>query len=220
MQSVIELVQIFIQVILHLDQYLNGWVTQLGPAIYLVCFAVIFAETGLVVFPFLPGDSFLFALGALTAIDGAYLDLTILLITLNAAAILGDGTNYAIGRYAGTKLGSGGRFLNKDHLNKAHAFYERHGGRAIVIARFAPILRTFAPFVAGIARMSYRHFAVYNVIGGILWITSFLLAGRFFGNLPQVKSNFHILILGIIVVSLLPAFVEYFRSMRTKKSAE
>lgn len=215
-----ELLHQFVDIILHLDQHLNGWITLFGPGIYLLLFFVIFAETGVVIAPFLPGDSLLFALGALTAVDNAYLDLTILLLSLNVAAILGDAANYSIGRLIGPKVfRDGSRFLKKEHLDKAHVFYEKHGGKAIIIARFAPILRTFAPFVAGIARMSYRHFAAYNVVGGLLWVSSFLLAGRFFGNIPQVKSNFHIVIVAIIIVSLMPVFIEYMRSVRGKKAA-
>jgi membrane-associated protein len=221
MDTLIELTKHFIQVILHLDLYLNDGITLLGPWIYVLVFAVIFAETGLVVTPFLPGDSFLFALGALTAVDNAYLDIVILLMTLNVAAILGDATNYAIGRFAGPKIfRAGGRFLNQGHLHAAERFYAKHGGKAIIIARFAPILRTFAPFVAGIAHMNYRHFAVYNVVGGLLWVTSFLLAGRFFGNLPQVKSNFHIVIVAIIVLSLVPVLVEVVKAKRQGRQAE
>lgn len=215
-----QLLHQFVDIIFHLDLYLNDWIALFGPGIYVLLFAVIFAETGLVVMPFLPGDSLLFALGALTAVDAAYLDITILLLALNVAAILGDAANYAIGRSIGPRVfREGRRYLKKEHLDKAHAFYEKHGGKAIIIARFAPILRTFAPFVAGVAQMSYRHFAVYNVIGGVLWVSSFLLAGRFFGNLPQVKSNFHIVILVIIVLSLMPVFIEYLRGVRAKKAA-
>ncbi|MBC7531287.1 MAG: DedA family protein [Oligoflexus sp.] len=215
-----ELLHQFIDIILHLDQHINGWISLFGPGIYLLLFLVIFAETGIVVAPFLPGDSLLFALGALTAVDGAYLDITILMISLNVAAILGDATNYSIGRFIGPRIfRENSRFLKKEHLDKARAFYEKHGGKAIIIARFAPILRTFAPFVAGVAQMNYRHFAAYNVVGGLAWVSSFLLAGRFFGNIPQIKSNFHIVILAIIVLSLMPVFIEYLRSVRTKKDA-
>lgn len=215
METLVELIQQFVHIILNLDLYLNQWIITLGPWIYVLLFMVIFAETGLVVAPFLPGDSFLFALGALTAVDNAYLDITILLISLNIAAILGDAVNYSIGRYAGPKIfRTGGRFLNVKHLDTAHKFYEKHGGKAIVIARFAPILRTFAPFVAGIARMNYKHFAFYNVFGALLWVTSFLLAGRFFGNLEVVKKNFHIVIVAIIILSLVPVFVEFVKAKR------
>ncbi len=218
MQTLIELFSHFVQIILHLDLYLNEWISFFGPGIYAVLFVVIFAETGLVVTPFLPGDSLLFALGALTAVDKAFLDITILLLTLNIAAILGDAANYSIGRYIGPKVfRQNSRFLKRDHLDKAHAFYEKHGGKAIVIARFAPILRTFAPFVAGIAKMNYRNFFSYNIVGGVLWVSSFLLAGRFFGNLPNVKSNFHLVIVAIVVLSLVPVFVEYVKAKREQR---
>lgn len=221
METLVGLVQHFVHVILHLDLYLNEWITLFGPTIYALMFLIIFAETGLVVTPFLPGDSLLFALGALTAVDNAFLDITILLVTLNAAAILGDAANYSVGRFAGPKIFRiGGRFLNQKHLDAAHKFYEKHGGKAIIIARFAPILRTFAPFVAGIAQMNYRHFAVYNVIGGLVWVTSFLLAGRFFGNIPHVKSNFHIVIVAIIILSLVPVLVEYIKAKRGARRTE
>ncbi|RYZ61876.1 MAG: DedA family protein [Proteobacteria bacterium] len=221
MDTLIALFQQFIHIIFHLDLYINNWITLMGPGIYVILFLVIFCETGLVVTPFLPGDSFLFALGALTAVDNAYLDITILLITLNVAAILGDAANYSIGRYAGPKIFRvGGRFLNQKHLVAAQRFYEKHGGKAIIIARFAPILRTFAPFVAGIAEMNYRRFAAYNVVGGLLWVCSFLLAGRFFGNLPIVKTNFHIVIVAIIVLSLVPVLVEFIKARREAKNAQ
>lgn len=220
MESLMQLVEHAIHVLLHLDLYLNNWVTDFGPWIYLLLFLIIFAETGLVVAPFLPGDSLLFALGALAAVDNAYLDLKILMILLIVAAILGDAVNYSIGKYIGPKIFSKntGRLLNKNHLKSAHDFYERHGGKAIIIARFAPIIRTFAPFVAGIARMSYPRFVSYNIVGGIVWVALFLIAGFYFGNLPQVKTNFHIVILAIIVISLLPVVIEYYKAWRAKRS--
>lgn len=220
MESLIQLVEQSIHVILHLDLYLNSWITSLGPWIYVLLFAIIFAETGLVIAPFLPGDSLLFALGALAAVENAYLDLNLMMVTLIVAAILGDAVNYSIGKYIGPKIFSKdtGRLLNKKHLRTAHGFYERHGGKAIIIARFAPILRTFAPFVAGIARMSYPRFLSYNIVGGIVWVAIFLVAGFYFGNLPQVKSNFHIVIVAIIVLSLLPAVYEYLKAWRAKGS--
>ncbi len=218
MHTPIELLRQFIDVILHLDLHINGWITMFGPGVYGLLFLVIFAETGVVILPFLPGDSLLFALGALTAVDAAYLDITLLLVTLNLAAIIGDAVNYSIGRSLGPKVfREGSRYLKRDQLEKARAFYEKHGGKAIIIARFAPILRTFAPFVAGIGQMNYRQFASYNVVGGVLWVTSFLLAGRFFGNLPQVKSNFHIVIIAIVVLSLLPVCIESIKGARAKK---
>lgn len=219
MEMLINLVQEFVHIILHLDLYLNDWMTTLGPAIYILLFMVIFAETGLVVAPFLPGDSFLFALGALTAVDQAFLDFNLLFVLLIVAAILGDAVNYAIGKYLGPKIFSRdtGLFLNKAHLMRAHAFYEKHGGKTVIIARFAPIIRTFAPFVAGIGKMQYRRFAIYNVVGAFLWVGIFLSAGRFFGNLPQVKSNFHIVIVAIIILSFLPIVIEYWKGHRASR---
>ncbi len=220
MQYFIDLLQQAIHIVLHLDVYLNTWITAFGPGIYVILFAVIFAETGLVVTPFLPGDSFLFALGALCAIENAYLSLPLLLGLLTFAAILGDATNYAIGRHVGPKIFSQntGRLLNKEHLARAHRFYEKHGGKTIILARFAPIIRTFAPFVAGIGEMHYGRFAVYNVVGGVVWVFSFLFLGYFFGNLPEVQSHFHLVIIGIIVLSLLPIAIEFVKAKRESKS--
>lgn len=193
-----------IDIILHLDVHLVQWVTFFGPWIYVIMFLVIFCETGLVVTPFLPGDSLLFALGALCAMDGG-LSLGILLLALTIAAILGNVSNYQIGRYLGPKvLQSNGRILKKKYLDQAQAFYDKWGGFTIVASRFAPIVRTFAPFVAGVGHMSYKKFLSYNVIGGIAWVFTFTLAGYFFGNLPSVKSNFHIVIFAVIAISLIP----------------
>jgi len=175
---------------------------------YIVLFLVIFAETGLVIAPFFPGDSLLFAIGALAS--AGMLNLVALLLLLMAAAILGDTVNYWIGYLIGPRVFHEGnsRFFNKKHLEKTHAFYEKYGGKTIVIARFLPIIRTFAPFVAGIGRMSYLKFVVYNIAGGVLWVLLFVLAGYFFGNLPRVKENFALVILAIIVLSLLPPVYE------------
>ena len=222
MDSTFELIRSFIDIVLHLDLHLNNWITALGPGIYLLLIFVIFAETGLVVFPFLPGDSFLFALGALTAVDQAYLSLPVLLITLTLAAILGDAVNNTIGKYAGPRIfrQDTGMFLNKSHLARAQHFYEKHGGKTIIIARFAPIIRTFAPFVAGVGHMHYGRFASYNVIGGVLWVCSFLFAGHFFGNLPQVKSHFHVVIIAIIAISLVPVALEWWKRLRASRQAK
>jgi membrane-associated protein len=210
-----------VDVLLHLDRYLNEWSNVLGIWLYVVLFLVIFCETGLVVTPFLPGDSLLFTVGALAALEGAAVKIPFILPLLIAAAILGDATNYAIGRRLGDAAYNlkDGRFFKKKHLLKTHEFYERHGGKTIVIARFAPIIRTFAPFVAGIGKMTYRHFAVYNVAGGVLWVSSFLLAGFFFGNMPIVKRNFHIIIFAIIFISLLPTVFEIWRARNERASA-
>ena len=200
-----------LDIVLHLDRYLKDLVPEYGVWIYAILFLIIFCETGLVVTPFLPGDSLLFAIGALAG-AGA-LNLWLILILLTIAAIIGDTVNYWIGHYVGPKVfrTEGSRWMNRKHLDKTHAFYERYGGKTIIIARFVPIIRTFAPFVAGIGRMSYARFMSYNVFGGILWVFSMTLAGYFFGNLPFVKKNFSMVILGIIFISILPAIIEYFR---------
>lgn len=220
MDILMEWIKQFIDIILHMDLHLNNWITDLGPWIYVLVFMVIFCETGLVVTPFLPGDSFLFALGAMAAVENAYLSLPMLLVLLSIAAILGDAVNYHIGKYIGPRIFSKdtGMLLNKKHLLAAQGFYEKHGGKAIIIARFAPILRTFAPFVAGIGHMRYSRFLAYNIVGGLVWVWSFLLAGFMFGNMPQVKDNFHIVIFAIIFLSLLPVAIETWRGWREKQT--
>jgi len=202
--------------ILHMDVHLNQIVSSLGPMAYVVFFLIIFCETGLVVTPFLPGDSLLFALGALTAVENAYLHLGPLALLLILAGILGDTVNYSAGYYVGPKIFSRdtGRWLKKDHLLRAQAFYEKHGGKTIILARFMPIVRTFAPFVAGIGSMSYPRFLAYNVVGAILWVGSFLVAGHYFGNIPAIKRNFHIVILAIVIISFMPVFFEYLKSRK------
>lgn len=201
---------------LHLDKHLGVVIQDYGTWTYLILFLIIFCETGLVVTPILPGDSLLFAAGAVTA--ATELSLGWLFVLLSVAAILGDTVNYWIGSIVGPKIFSRDdiRFLNKDHLARAHAFYEKYGGKTIVIARFVPIIRTFAPFVAGIGKMTYWHFIVYNVVGGIFWVGACLLAGHFFGNIPFVKNNFSTVILGIVFVSILPGVVEYLRHRRER----
>jgi membrane-associated protein len=208
-----------IDVMLHLDRYLVDWSQMVGIWLNVILFLVIFCETGLVVMPFLPGDSLLFAVGALSALEGSAVKLPIILPLLIVAAVLGDALNYKIGRRLGPAVFSreNSRFLNKKHLLKTKEFYDRHGGKTIVIARFAPIIRTFAPFVAGIGQMQYRRFAMFNVSGGIAWVSSFLLAGYFFGNMPMVKRNFHIIIFAIIFISLLPTVIEIWRA-RTQRT--
>ena len=201
-----------IDLILHIDQHLAQWIVWYGPWIYLLVFLIIFSETGLVVMPFLPGDSLLFALGAMTAMDGG-LNLWVLLILLTSAGILGDTVNYHAGKYLGLRVfNHENRILKKSYLDATTAFYERWGSFTIVAARFAPFARTFAPFVAGAALMNYRRFLFYNVIGAILWVFIFVLAGHFFGNLPVVKQNFHLVIFGVIFVSLLPTLVPWLQS--------
>lgn len=183
-----EFIQQLIDIFLHVDEYLYDIVTQLGIWTYVLLFLVIFAETGLVVTPFLPGDSLLFAAGAVTALVPDTLNIFVLITVLSVAAILGDTVNYWIGHWVGPKAFSGKvRFLKKEHLDKTHAFYEKHGGKTIILARFIPIVRTFAPFVAGIGAMTYSHFIIYNVVGGIAWVTAFTLLGYFFGNVPFVQ---------------------------------
>jgi len=211
-----EFLQTVLDLFLHLDQHLNQWAGVLGPWLYLVLFLIVFCETGLVVTPFLPGDSLLFAVGALASIEGSPISLPLIAILLIVAAITGDAVNYAVGNYLGPMVFTSDhvRFLNRRHLERTHEFYERHGGKTIVLARFVPIVRTFAPFVAGIGKMSYRHFAVYNVTGALAWVLSFLLAGYFFGQIPTVKRNFHIVIVAIIIISILPMVFEYLRARR------
>ena len=201
-----------VDVILHLDAHLLEWIALFGPWFYVVMFLIIFCETGLVVTPFLPGDSLLFALGALAALDDG-LDVWLLLISLTMAGILGDTLNYHIGKYLGLKVFErDSRFFKKKYLDQTKAFYTRWGSFTVVAARFAPIARTFAPFVAGIGSMNYKKFIAYNVLGAVAWVFSFILAGYFFGNLPIVKRNFHIVIFGVIFVSILPMLVPWLKS--------
>jgi membrane-associated protein len=206
----------FIDVFLHLDQHLAEWAAALGPWLYVVLFLIVFCETGLVVTPFLPGDSLLFAAGALCALDGSPMSVYVLAVLLLVAAISGDAVNYSIGRYVGPAVFTSehSRFLNKKHLLRTQEFYERHGGKTILLARFVPIVRTFAPFVAGIGQMRYSYFATYNVVGAVAWVLSFLFAGYWFGQLPAIKRNFHVVILAIIVISILPMVFEYVRARR------
>jgi membrane-associated protein len=214
--QLIQLFQTAIDIFLHLDKHLVEWTTTLGGWLYLLLFIVVFCETGLVVTPFLPGDSLLFAVGALTAIEGSPLSLPIVIGLLIVAGILGDAVNYSIGYRVGPKVfhSETSRFLNKKHLLKAQAFYEKYGGKTIIFARFMPIVRTFAPFVAGIGKMTYPRFAMFNVVGAITWVVSFTVAGYFFGNIPAVKRNFQYVILAIIVLSVLPAAIELWRERK------
>jgi len=202
-----------IDLFLHLDRHLTDLVGQYGAWTYGILFGIVFAETGFVVTPFLPGDSLLFAAGAIAALGP--LDPLFLVVLLIAAAVLGNTVNYSVGRWVGPRAFSGEvKWLRKDYLDRAHAFVEKHGVVTIIITRFAPILRTFAPFVAGVGAMGYRKFTLYNVIGATLWVTLFVGAGYFFGNLPQVKHNFSLVILGIIVVSFLPIAWEVVKGWR------
>jgi len=212
-----ELIKYLIDFILHLDTHLVELVSRYGTFSYAILFAIIFCETGLVVTPFLPGDSLLFAVGALSA-KGA-LDVYIIAALLMLAAIIGDSTNYWIGYFVGPKVfrSESSRWLNRKHLERTSEFYERYGVKTVVIARFMPIVRTFAPFVAGIGRMYYPRFLFFSVLGSILWIGSFVTAGYLFGNIPVVKRNFTLVVLAIIFVSILPALIEAMRARRERK---
>jgi membrane-associated protein len=212
MPSISEL----ISYVLHFDKHLAYIMDHFGVWCYLLFFLVIFAETGLVVTPFLPGDSLLFALGAFAAAGS--LNIVWVYILLAAAAILGDNVNYAIGKHLGSAIlkREGAWFLKKEHIERTHRFYERYGSKTIVLARFVPIVRTFAPFVAGVGRMSYATFFTYNIVGGLLWVSLFVFGGYFFGNISIVKKNFSIVIFAIIFISILPAVIEVIREMRRR----
>lgn len=201
----------FIDIFMHLDRHLSVIIQDYGVWTYAILFLIIFCETGLVVTPFLPGDSLLFAAGAFAGLGA--LDPLLLCMLLSVAAILGDTLNYSIGHFIGPRVFAGekSRFLNRDHLDKTHRFYEKYGGKTIIIARFMPIIRTFAPFVAGIGSMTYLRFIVFNIIGGLLWIGIFVGGGYFFGNIPMVKKNFTLVIMAIIVLSVMPGVIEYLR---------
>jgi membrane-associated protein len=209
-----------LDVVLHLDRHLEAWSASLGPALYVVLFLVVFCETGLVITPFLPGDSLLFAVGALAALPNSGINVAVAIVLLCIAAIIGDSVNYKIGAMIGARAFAGEfKYIKQAHLERTKSFYDRYGGRAIVFARFAPILRTFAPFVAGFAQMPYPRFFKFNVGGGIVWVTSFTLAGYWFAGIPTIKKNFHIVIVVIIVLSLLPALFEVIRAQRGPKGA-
>ena len=211
-----EILAQFIDIVLHLDQHLAWFLHEYGVWIYVLLFAIVFAETGLVVTPFLPGDSLLFVAGTLAATGGMHFGG--LVGTLVAAAILGDSTNYWIGRYVGPKVfrREDSWFFHKKHLVRTERFYEHHGGKTVVLARFLPILRTFAPFVAGIGRMPYLRFLLFSVSGSLLWVGSLTLAGYYFGMLPIVKQNLGLVILGIVAISLMPAVFEFIRQRRQR----
>ena len=213
-----DLIWTLVDVLLHLDRHLSEVIQQYGIWTYLILFLIIFCETGLVVTPFLPGDSLLFAVGTFAALGA--LELWIVIVLLSAAAILGDSVNYAIGARVGPRVfrQEGVRFLNRKHLERTHEFYERYGAKTIVIARFVPIVRTFAPFVAGIGRMSYPHFLFYNVAGAGLWIVTLTLGGYLFGNIPVVRRNFSLVVFAIIILSILPAIIELWRRRRSAES--
>jgi membrane-associated protein len=206
-----------VDIFLHLDKHLDDVCRNYGTWTYAILFVIIFCETGLVVTPFLPGDSLLFAAGAMSA-KGS-LDPWMLFVLLSISAVIGDGVNYAIGKFLGPKVlkNPNSRIFKKDYLDKTHAFYEKYGGKTIIIARFVPIVRTFAPFVAGVGTMTYRTFFAYNVIGGLAWVAICLFAGYFFGNLPFVKKNFELVILAIIFISVLPMAIELYKARAARK---
>ncbi len=213
--SLSSLIDIFI----HLDKYLGAIISQYGTMTYIILFLVIFCETGLVVTPFLPGDSLLFAAGTFAALGA--LDVHLLFFILLIAAILGDTVNYSIGKFLGPKVFTGHyKFLKKEYLEKASKFYEKYGAKTIIIARFVPIVRTFAPFVAGIGKMHYGKFITYNIVGGLIWTAGLTYAGYFFGTIPFIKNNFSVAIMTIIFISLLPAIIELIREKRKAKTAQ
>ncbi len=217
-----ELIRQLFETLLHLSpDSVNTLAGQVGPWLYVILFGIIFAETGLVATPFLPGDSLLFAVGAVAA-PGSSINLGLVCVLLILAAVAGDAVNYSIGAYLGPKVFAreDSWLLNRKHLLEAHAFYEQYGGVTIFLARFMPIIRTFAPFVAGIGKMSYARFAVYNVTGGIAWVLLFLLGGRWFGGLETVQKNFHLVIIAIIVISILPPIVHYLRTRQAPDRSE
>ncbi len=215
-----DLIKLAVDFLLHMDKYLNMIVEATGVWTYIVLFVVIFIETGLVVTPFLPGDSLLFAAGALAASAAHVLDVKILFFALAVAAVLGDTANYWIGHYIGPKVfKTESRWLKKEYLDRTQAFYDKHGGKTIFLARFIPIIRTFAPFVAGIGKMRYGYFITYNVVGGIVWTALFIFGGYFFGNLPFVEENFSLVVIAIILISVLPAVYEYIKGRREAKAA-
>ncbi|MBF0319473.1 MAG: DedA family protein [Nitrospirae bacterium] len=213
----IDLFKQFIEIVMHLDKHLGDIVNSYGAWTYAILLTIVFCETGLVITPFLPGDSLLFAAGTIAAIST--LKLHWLIIGLSVAAIIGDTVNYWAGYYIGPKVFhfENSRLLNKKHLERTQQFYDKYGGKTIIIARFVPIIRTFAPFVAGIGKMNYRRFIIYNVTGGIFWVAIFLTAGYYFGNIPVIKRNFTAVIFAIIIISIMPGVIEYLRHRYARK---
>jgi len=210
-----QIITYLIDLILHMDVHLTELISQFGGWTYLILFLVIFIETGIVIFPFLPGDSLLFAAGALAALSGSPLNIVFLWALMAIAAILGDSVNYSIGKFIGPKaFTSNSRWLKREYLEQAQAFYKKHGRITIFLARFIPIIRTFAPFVAGIGEMPYGYFISYNIFGGIIWTSLFTFGGYFFGNLPFVKENFSLVVIAIIIISVIPAVVEVVKAKR------
>lgn len=213
-----DFIKTFIDIFMHLDRHLSTIIQSYGVWTYAILFLIIFCETGLVVLPLLPGDSLLFAAGAFAAV-GAF-DIYWLAILLAIAAILGDTVNYGIGHYLGPRVFSRQdvRFLNREYLDRTHNFYEKYGGKTIIIARFVPIIRTFAPFVAGVGSMTYSRFIAYNIVGGLAWIAIFVAGGYFFGNIPIVRKNFTLVIMAIILISVMPGVIEFLRHRRRRPS--
>jgi len=210
-----DLLHRIVDLFLHLDQHLGQLISEYGTWTHLILFLVVFCETGLVVTPFLPGDSLLFAAGTFAALGA--LDLSLIVVLLIVAAIAGDTLNYWVGSYIGPRAFRGDiQFLRKEYLDRTHAFYEKHGGKTIILARFIPIIRTFAPFVAGVGAMSYPKFLTYNVVGAVLWVGLFVLGGYFFGNITVVRENFSLVILAIIAISVLPLALEALRAWRSR----
>jgi len=213
-----EVLASLVDIFLHLDKHLGEIITAYGTWTYAILFLIIFAETGLVIAPFLPGDSLLFATGALAAATGA-LDPLLTVVLLSVAAIVGDTVNYSVGATAGLNVLKRFPSIKREHIEYTERFYAKHGGKTIIFARFAPIVRTFAPFVAGIGAMQYGKFIAYNVIGGIVWVVSFVYMGYFFGNIPVVKRNFTFVIIGIVILSILPGVIEFVRHRMNKSKA-
>jgi len=207
----VEFIRDVVEIVLHLDKYLDIVIRDYGTWTYAILFLIIFCETGLVVTPFLPGDSLLFAVGTLAALGS--LDVRLIIALLITASFSGDNVNYWVGRFTGPRVfhSESSRFLNRKHLDRTRHFYEKYGRKTIIIARFVPIVRTFAPFVAGIGRMRYGSYVLFSIAGGVLWITSLVLSGYFFGNIPVVKNNFSLVILAIIIISVMPGVIEYLR---------
>ncbi len=214
-----EVIKFLIDFVLHMDEYLSVIIGNYGAWTYGILFFIIFLETGFVVTPFLPGDSLLFAAGSFAALGS--LNPVYLFILLSIAAVIGDTVNYSIGAYIGPRAFSGEiKYLKKEHLDRTSEFYDKHGGKTIILARFIPIIRTFAPFVAGIGSMTYSHFILYNVIGGISWVAIFIFGGFYFGNLPFVRDNFEIVILTIIFISFIPPVLEFFKARKEMKESK
>jgi membrane-associated protein len=213
-----DLLATFLEIMLHLDKHLAGLVAQYGAWVYAILFVIVFCETGLIVLPFLPGDSLLFVAGALAAAGGMHIGLLVVLLIV--AAVLGDAVNYAAGAWFGPRVfrWENSRFFNRAAFDRTHGFYEKHGGKTVIIARFMPLIRTFAPFVAGVGQMSYARFAMFNVTGAVLWVTSLSLAGYWFGNLPWVKDNLTLVILAIIAISLAPLAMAWLRAKAGRAS--